>query len=443
MNFNNSEVSIEVLNHQDSARYIYTLVFFVTVMLIGIVGNILVIVVYKTKLKRSYARVYIISLALADLSVCLVGIPYHVLDLTFTVNYPNAVACKLLSFLIGACTLSSIMILLVVGLDRFLKVCRPLKRQIIDFGDRKACLIAVVLATVLNIPNGIIYGESSVQLQNLNQTGVECFIADEYQDTSFAYGFLGFNIFLFIISVSFLIIIYGFIGRKIYHQAKRAEGFVLNETKRSCFCCTQRYVSKEDEDNNQSKVVFENKGELDDATVIDLEESKVGEENRDDNATVSAKANTKLTKNPPKTSSTMKKVSSATMIRHINTQGKPKENNARKITLMMMTITVVFILTYLPFIIVSLVDTLFENFWTSLSENGQIICDIFLRLYLINNFANPLIYGFWDKRFRTEVVLLIRSITCCATFVKSTNDSSLGSHATTHHMTTKRTTINN
>ncbi|KAH3709552.1 hypothetical protein DPMN_069016 [Dreissena polymorpha] len=50
--------------------------------MIGLLGNACVVVVYKLKFKRSSARVYIISLALADMSVCLVGLPYHIIDLT-------------------------------------------------------------------------------------------------------------------------------------------------------------------------------------------------------------------------------------------------------------------------------------------------------------------------------------------------------------------------
>lgn len=440
---NDSVVSLEMLNVLDSEKYLYTLIVLIIIICIGMIGNSVVIYIYKNKFKRSSARVYIISLAIADLSVCLVGLPYHVLDLTFTVNYTNRAACRALSFLIGSCTLSSIFILLVVGLDRYLKVCHPLRKQIIDFGDRKACMIAAGIACVLNIPNGIIYGNSTVTISEYNSTGFECFIDDEYSGSVFAAGFLGINLLIFVLSCVYLIVIYAFIGRKIYQQA--ALEMPLDKKGTVCLCCSRRQLGLDDEDeeiDDKANVVFD-KNDSEAKATIDLPDIIV-----EDTGNSLPNTSASNTKNDGKTSNAkgkassktqsvdvkkkkIKKVSSATMIRHTNPDKQSKEKNTRKITLMMMTITIVFILTYLPFIALSIVDVINEEFWDDLTANETVLYDLLLRLYLLNNVANPLIYSFWDNRFRREVIRLVRKLACCKSDAPSKHEESSSSSGTT------------
>lgn len=384
---NATMVTIEELDRAERLKHIPLVVVLVTLMLVGIFGNLLVLVIYKTKFKRSSARCYILSLALTDLCVCLVGIPYHVIDLTLILTYTNTTLCRLLSFLIGSCTLSSVFILLVVGLDRFFKVCRPLKRQIIDFGDRKACLIAVIIAVVISIPNGIIYGHSTVVTGEQNLTGVECFIDDEYQASGLAVSYLGFNMLVFVLAVIYLIVIYGFICRKIYQHNKE---ITLTKTKKICFCCS---VENQDEDDAEDENAASNVNTI---------------KNGPDGKPLEVKKKAPICKPEKKAAKP-----TSTMIRHTKPGSKAEEKHTRKITLMMMTITVVFIIAYLPFIIISILDSVDDDFWKTLTYTESLLTDLLLRLYLINNVANPIIYSFWDNRFRREASILLKKMICC------------------------------
>ncbi|XP_060569516.1 orexin receptor type 2-like [Ruditapes philippinarum] len=385
-------VNIVQLNATELLKYLPVTIILLIIMCVGIAGNILVIYIYKSKFKRSSARVYILSLAFADLTVCIFGIPYHVLDLTQILTYPNKYLCKVFSYFIGACTFSSIFILLVVGLDRYLKVCRPLKRQIVDFGDRKACIIAVLVAIAISVPNGIIYGHSSVNTGVNNHTGIECFIDDDYQGSSLVFGYLVFNMFVFLISVVILIIFYTLICRTIYKNDSNGE-ITLQNRRKVCLCCYGD-ASTGGEDI-----------EMEEAEQINIENKNVFSEEE------------KVIQRPSNKKSLSTKKNFArreTLIRHAGrNERKDKENNTRKITLMMMTITIVFIISYLPFMIISVMDNLDETFWDRLTESKAIIFDLLLRIYLINNAANPIIYSFWDFRFRKETAILISKVFCC------------------------------
>ncbi|XP_052764704.1 D(2) dopamine receptor A-like [Mya arenaria] len=431
-----SFMTVEKLNDIEKAYYLPLVIFLIVLMIIGIIGNLFVVCIFKKKFKRSSARIYIIALAMADMSVCVVGIPYHVLDLTWILTYTHTPVCKLLSFLVSSCTLSSIFILLVVGLNRYLKVCRPLKYQIRDFGDRKACLIAVVLATISSIPNGFLYGTSSVYeyMESYNITGVECFIDDAYLDSPLGIGYMGYKMLLFLLSVGFLVVIYGLIGRTIYQHDRMA--ITLERSAYRCFCC------RVDNDNDDDMDYCEDGNDLDEIrmSALDVKHNTVRrstehpmDNDLDDLDGDASKNSPDASKNSPDTSSKPvnkkhgqsivkqskdkkdkhKKQLRETMIRHSPPGQKAKEKTTRKITLMMMTITVIFIVTFLPFIIISFLDSMDEAFWLYLSYPEAILYDFLLRLYLVNNIANPFIYSFWDKKFRKEFVMFLMRLYCC------------------------------
>ncbi|XP_052251181.1 D(2) dopamine receptor A-like [Dreissena polymorpha] len=481
---------IENENDQQRVLYLPTLVILVILMMIGLLGNACVVVVYKLKFKRSSARVYIISLALADMSVCLVGLPYHIIDLTYPFNYQSFVTCKILSFLISSCTLSSILILLVVGLDRYLKVCRPLKKQIVDFGDRKACVIAAIIAMIFSLPYAFIYGNSSVQMSvnGYNITGSECFIDDAYSESEesvLGIGYLSFIILLFVLSVLYLLVMYGLIFRTIRRMDD--VNITLHRAKDSC-CCRVYSESIDDPDENADDECVakietvhvetqllptynDTDNDLKAATVTSARsvEYKAADDEcgttietvHDDSHVVPTYAPTNNDVNALSkkealvtTGSTVEqrfalqyverrlkkskisKTTSNALIRHTISGTKGKEKHTRKITLMMLTITIVFIVTYLPFIAISMVDAIDDDFWNALSDFEVVFYDLILRIYLLNNIANPIIYSFMDVKFRREVVKILKGIFGCTVCDKSHQQGSEQSSSNSPQNTT-------
>ena len=443
-------LTVEEVNRIEQEHYLPLTIFLVIVMVLGIIGNTLVIIIFKYKFKRSSARVYIIALALADLIVCVVGIPYHVLDLTWILTYQAVPVCRLLSFGVSSCTLSSVLILLVVGLDRYLKVCRPLKKQIRDFGDRKACIIVVAFATLCSVPDGILYGSSTVTdvTGAYNVSGVECFMDDEYINTSIGTGYLGFKFFLFVISVAFLVIIYSLICRKIYQVDQDA--ITLDKPVYTCFCCKVNQDEAETESDDLD--YCEEDESIHDDDCVDPEGGiemtnlavgkKDGEVGSNENLVMNGPDGTQKDgrkidktvsmkdkhKEKEKCTSKSQKLNSISepMMKHTAQGARKRAKNTKKITMMMFTITVVFIIVYLPFIAISFIDSLDEDFWKDMPYSESIFYDFLLRIYILNNVANPFIYSFWDKRFRTEVSHLVSKILCCIKFKDTKSDVSPG-----------------
>jgi hypothetical protein len=52
-------------------------------MIIGVIGNTIVLYVYKFRFRRSTSRIFILSLAVFDLITCLLGMPFHIMDMLY------------------------------------------------------------------------------------------------------------------------------------------------------------------------------------------------------------------------------------------------------------------------------------------------------------------------------------------------------------------------
>ena len=80
--------------------------------------------------------------------------------------------------------------------------------------------------------------------------------------------------------------------------------------------------------------------------------------------------------------------------------GEGRKQLAKKTTSLMFIVTVVFILSFVPFLVVVLLRHNIRNFVSQLSHSGRVAYRIFLRSYFLNAAVNPLIYSVYDPNFR-------------------------------------------
>jgi hypothetical protein len=84
------------------------------------------------------------------------------------------------------------------------------------------------------------------------------------------------------------------------------------------------------------------------------------------------------------------------------TKSDGPNSRTKQVTLMLFIITVVFILSFIPHLVLMVINAMNSMFVKDMSPVGIAFYNIFLRSFVINNMANPIIYGFCDKKFRTE-----------------------------------------
>lgn len=81
-------------------------------------------------------------------------------------------------------------------------------------------------------------------------------------------------------------------------------------------------------------------------------------------------------------------------------------------TIIAFVITIGFIISYLPYLVLSMVHLVVTEFDHHLDGASLIFYNIFLRSYLANNVINIFVYGSMNSEFRTEMVKLWKKIKC-------------------------------
>lgn len=251
----------------------------------------------------------------------------------------------------------------------------------------------VAVAAVLSIPTIFLYGEIKVtsdrySVENTSLVGYRC------GNKGSAGALFGYNVFLFIYAVTGIVIIticYTFIGRSIYSK-------VMTYRK------------------SLRRVNVVPRPELSVSTVSDIRRSKnlencaTNDKNGDHGYLEQPIERTRVSSNflkpPEKELPKHIKRRSHELVR-ANIPAMKNHFQHYKYSYMFMTITVVFVIAYLPRIVIMLLESIFvQTFW--LKSDSAIVGLLFLyRLYILNHVVNPFIYGFFDVKFRHEVKYLI------------------------------------
>lgn len=588
----NTELLLEEVNAQEVLSLYPLLFFYSAILIIGALGNALVLLVYSFRYRRSPARVYILFLAAIDFLMCSFGLPYHLIDMTHPYTYTNASACKALTFIITTLFHTSIFGLIVIAIDRYLKICKPLgKVQISFFGKKRACGAAILAAVVMSWPNIVLYGPSEMESPTGNITGHACFFETSYLETNYPFIYIMSTLCICIGSTIFLIVSYSLIVHKVCTRYKSTKvkfrgrspfddttlteeicfrnEFVpakeeRNENYETSFTTSSKqlmigindnfnensniveslpnngnsltyneklvmcnsngsmaFVGEEDKisitnsqyknqnnklsddtaqpllntntdsadcENNKYDVIvkFENikrgsksmdaclnlltnlhhlrAGSLNSVSSEHIQKPKtlngsIGKSSIQEVNTVGLRKDGRYSLQVPpsvtpssttisfRRTSDLSGAHSDSIAKHweqcsslalkslkknhvqdeglrihnssqsvnISFQGTFKANKTvtkqhSKLTKIMLTITIIFILSYSPALVVTIWTAVQPEFWDILDERETVLCEFLLRFYLINNICNPFIYGFWDKRFKREIVFTFRKL---------------------------------
>jgi len=85
----------------------------------------------------------------------------------------------------------------------------------------------------------------------------------------------------------------------------------------------------------------------------------------------------------------------------------------KQVTFMLFIITVVFVLSFIPHLVLMVINSMDPGFVLGMTPAGIAVYNLFLRTFVINNMANPIIYGFCDKKFRKAVTKFMMGFLTC------------------------------
>lgn len=319
--------------------------------------------IHAVFLSTLFHRVFLFWLAVIDLVNCLVTMPTEIYIMTNFFYFPSAGFCRMSRFITYVINNASAAVFIVIAADRYIRICHPHRRSISVFGAQLACVLSSCIGVGVSWPALLLYGSKKIPLPSAGRDkrlifGVICDVKNEMDHTPyplafFIYLWCGFGVCFLILSVLYILIGRVMLKRRRKKKLKAAaESTYLNLN-------GDRGTANEDPTHELCASREEqNSGDTKCANAI--------------HAAASSWKNSRM--RPPRS------------------------------TLMLFAVTAVFVMSFLPFLIIMTVrQHVGSLFYPSLSPWKQVIVNLFSRSYLVNNCANPIVYGLCNTQFRNQV----------------------------------------
>ncbi|KAL3892205.1 hypothetical protein ACJMK2_004437 [Sinanodonta woodiana] len=414
---------------------IYPLILTFVYMIVGIIGNSFAIYIYGFRWKKTKTRLFVLFLAMMDMVNCAFNMPVEAAILLKPATFDNDILCKIsrtVTFLVNN---TSTLTLIGIAVDRFLLVYRPLRNLTLSHQYVKyVCAASLFLGAALAWPAAIYYGTYSIKYplpNNINSTSncKTCLVSDAYlHSVAWQLGFPITLLTLLIVIFVILSVLYILIGRKISIAtssrqpssptiAMMIKPLVGKNSKRqSCQKDFNESEILEPEISPKTKISFRSS---DEAKLV------TDSGNRQNVSTLAANG---LSSKTPNSSERLLSKSSfrESIINRGDESGRPLSrrfskvfNNAtRKNTIMMRMVTIAFMASFTPFLVLVIIRVCDPKLLQTLNDSSKIAYHVFLRSYFLNSVVNPFIYGFMNKEFRVKVKLTLRKIFSIHTICK-------------------------
>lgn len=419
--------TLEEWNNEKSAVLTVNTVVLGFYLLIGITGNTIVIYIYNFRMKGSRDdRYFIPHLAVMDLCACGVGAGYAIALNMLPLRFQGNELCKILWFLTQVTTLCAALMLVVIAVQRYLKVVRPFKKQMTIKAKHSALVTVILLSLFLSLPCLMFYGEIPITSPYLNLTGYRCGVSPSADQAALSL----YNTILFVTAVGGLLVIstlYILIGRTIYrqHKFRRRYSSAATAFKRSdrdslewnppseSGSVQTRSKPFRDSLDFDSPFLDSMNGAPSSPKIIEPSSSPVIiEPSSPSSATLEPSSPFKSAfLSVPMTPTEKLRSSFSEIQKKASKSTIPvrKHFGTHRCSWMFMMITVVYILSFIPRITLNVLESVDKHFWGELSDR-EIASYLFLyRLYLVNNISNPFFYGLFDRAMRKE----LRKACCC------------------------------
>lgn len=190
-------------------------------MAMGSVGNSIVCYVYGFRWQSTVTKTFIFSLAALDLTNSLICMPTEIAMLVKIMSFNAPWWCKVTRFLTYTLNGSSSLILAAIALDRWFKVCQPLKCFFTHKRAKWTCAGALLLAATLSWPSLILYGNLTLPIVGSSDTGVTCLVSDDFIDTWWPLVFYCVYFSCYLCLVVVITVLYSMIAVKLVQLKKK------------------------------------------------------------------------------------------------------------------------------------------------------------------------------------------------------------------------------
>ena len=412
----NRNWTLAELSEEKASMLIPSVVYLCVLMVTGVCGNLVVIIVYYFRFTGSTHRCFILVLASSDLFACSVGVPFAISESFHAYNYTEHISCRLLRFVLYYTCICSSLTLVLIALERFRKICRPLKPQMtVPMAKKALVFVNAGVAFVSASPSLVLFGRNSISTGVSNMTGTKCFISDSFIGTIWPTVFNVYLLCLAIASTICMSVCYICVARRVSNVGKeklmKRKYFQNGDCSRVCQTIASdteadselmpRYLSQDETLGEEGK--RQNNCFLVPDTGSNMRTSiSRSSLNRPTSATDSSFLGSDIgTKTKSRVSATPSQWA-IKVIKHLSVS-KLRDKTIR-ITRMLIAVTAVFVLSYLPHLTLMLWD-MFTETYDSLPKDN--VYQVIFYSFFLNNLINPFIYALMDLKFRTECKKLL------------------------------------
>ena len=170
-----NNTSIEEWNKEFIVSLTPNMVLFSTYIILGLCGNTFVVLVYRTRMKNlSNERYFIPILAVFDLIASVQSSVFGIIKSVNYVTFTSDTLCRILQFFAGFTTYLSVLVLLIIAVQRYNLVCKPQKIQMTLTCRRLLLILTTIIAFLVAFPLPFVYGIVRIHNAKDGITGLHC-----------------------------------------------------------------------------------------------------------------------------------------------------------------------------------------------------------------------------------------------------------------------------
>ncbi|XP_076437903.1 gastrin/cholecystokinin type B receptor-like [Babylonia areolata] len=400
------EQLLQSINDLKAMHLLPAILVTLVLMLVGLLSNPLAIYIYGWRWQSSSTKIFLFALAVIDLLNCLITIPTEVLSMRNYYDFPSDALCKVSRFITYVMNNATVVIFLAIAVDRYTRICHPYRTAVSARGAKAACGVGLALGVTVSWPALLLYGRIELQIPaRLNPpvfvTGAMCFVHKDMEKYSLA--FFVYLCSAFFVCVLILVVLYTLIGRVILRRKR-----MLRQRKEATAAALETLGGV--------VVVMTKNGTGSGAGNTAAAAAAVAAREGNALEVPSASSTPYPSPSPARRSGTTMttvvaggeegeeggETGGGCNVQNFSFRCK-KLRRPPRATLMLFLITVVFISSFLPFLIISIIrQHRGPAFYLGLSSREQVVVNIFIRSYIVNNCTNPIVYGLCNSQFRDE-----------------------------------------
>ncbi|XP_076469231.1 uncharacterized protein LOC143299733 [Babylonia areolata] len=445
-------VVLERLNHERAVYFLPAVVWVLLLMMVGVVGNVLVIYVYRRRFKRTSSNYFILTMAVFDLVACLIGLPTEVYDLMKPFTFYSEFGCKLLRATENFTIYGSVVVLVEIAFDRYFKICRPLM-MVSLFKIKVLCAVAVLTAFLMAIPSSILFGINRIDTPAPGIRGYDCSISEAYRHTAFQSAYFLCLAVVFVITLVILTALYV----RIWLELRRRRRMLLgDQLMGSPALCSGGVGSGGggragslgggggggggggngngggvggggggggvgSTPSKKFRVRYLPSMSEDEVMATPPPTPATAVPSRNNSATHLASLTTTFhpatstvttTATPTTTATTTSSTPKKSRFNGLAQQAASNMQVSRT-TVVLFAVTVAFVLSFFPALAVMVVRTVIKDFDSTQSLGSLAVTKIFIKFSFINNAINPIIYSFLNVNFRRQARTVLEKVFCC------------------------------